>query len=190
MAAGHQPDLDATANRLGALALVVTDRTRAAVDDGVGLSETAAAALSAVHHFLGEPSIELLRQVLGLTHSATVRLVDRLEDQGYVRRRAGPDARTVAVALTASGRRVAARLSEARIEVLSDLVGQLTAHERSDLDALLGRLLVALMREPGATRWGCRLCDTDACGRFSGGCPIGREAEARYGAGARGPARG
>ena len=184
MAPGPDRDPGAVANRLGALALVVSDRTSAVLTGLAGHSTSAAAALSALNHFLDAPSIELLRQVLGLTHSATVRLVDRLEEDGYVRRRPGPDARTASVVLTAAGRRVAARLSAARLEVLSGLVAELGSEERSALDDILGRLLVSLMRQPGATRWTCRLCDTDACGRFTGGCPIGREVERRYGAGA------
>jgi hypothetical protein len=37
------------------------------------------------------------------------------------------------------------------------------------------------MRGPGATRWMCRLCDLDACGRADGSCPVERAAAARYG---------
>ena len=47
-----------------------------------GQSESAAAALSALLHFLDRPSVDLLRQVLGLTSSGTVRLVDRLAESG------------------------------------------------------------------------------------------------------------
>ena len=36
---------------------------------------------------------------------------------------------------------------------------------------LTGKLLVGMMREPGATRWTCRLCDLGACGRPTGPLP-------------------
>jgi hypothetical protein len=49
------------------------------------------------------------------------------------------------------------------------------------LDGLLGRALVQVMREPGATKWICRMCDTQACGRDAGGCPVANEARARWG---------
>ena len=39
-------------------------------------------ALSALHHFLDAPSVDLLRQVLGLTSSGPVRLLDRLHAAG------------------------------------------------------------------------------------------------------------
>ena len=51
----------------------------------------AAPALSALLHFLDRRTVDLLRQVLGLTSSGTVRLVDRMAESGYVRR--GPDRR-------------------------------------------------------------------------------------------------
>ena len=75
------------ANILGALALVLTDRMSDSVEDAAAQAVTAAVALSALAHVLPpEPSIDLLRQVLGITHSGAVRLVDRLEQAGHVRR--------------------------------------------------------------------------------------------------------
>jgi DNA-binding MarR family transcriptional regulator len=169
-----------TANRLGALALAVVDRTSEAIAAAVGHSDSAAAALSVLHHILDRPSIDHLRQVLGLTHSGAVRLVDRLEHDGFVRRRPGPDGRSTAVTLTASGRRAATRVTTARARVLDTALEALAPDEREIFDHLVGRVLVGMMREPGATRWTCRLCDTVACGRYTGDCPIGRAAEARY----------
>jgi DNA-binding MarR family transcriptional regulator len=164
----------ATANRLGALALAVADRTSEAVTGAAGHSDSAATALSALHHILDRPSIDQLRRVLGLTHSGAVRLVDRLESDGYVQRKAGPDGRSAAITLTASGQRAATRVSAARADVLGAALATLSPAERDTLDELVGRLLIGMMREPGATRWTCRLCDTAACGRYTGDCPIGR----------------
>jgi hypothetical protein len=36
------------------------------------------------------------------------------------------------------------------------------------------------MREPGAVRWMCRLCDTGVCRGAEGGCPVGNAARERY----------
>ena len=172
--------LDRTGNLLGALSLAVTDRTSAAAGDALGQSESAAVALSALYHFLDDPSVDLLRQVLGLTPSGTVRLVDRLEEAGYVARRPGRDGRSVSVRLTASGRRAAARVSAARAEVLENALSGLGATERRALDHVISRVLVGLIRGPGATRWMCRMCDTTACGREEGGCPVANAARERY----------
>ena len=167
----------ASANRLGTLALVLADRTADAVAEASGHSDSTAAALSALHHFLDAPSIELLRQVLGLTHSGTVRLVDRLERDGLVRRRPGPDARSTAVSLTAAGRRVAAQVTTARAEVLVDALATLPDEDRAQLDRIVGDLLVSMKRGYGATRWICRMCDTGACGLERGECPLGEGKE-------------
>jgi MarR family transcriptional repressor of emrRAB len=171
--------VDRPANLLGALALAVVDRTTEAVAGAAGESLSTAAALSALRHIVEAPSIDRLSQVLGLTHSGTVRLVDRLEGAGYIRRERGVDGRSAAVSLTPSGVEAAARVTRARADVLDTALAPLTPDERETLGDLVGRILVGMMREPGATRWTCRLCDTGACGRYSGGCPIGRVAQAR-----------
>ena len=173
--AGH------AANLLGALALGVTDRTGDAVAAASDHSQTAAAALSALHQFLDGPTIDRLAQVVGLTQSGAVRLVDRLERDGYVRRGPGADGRSTSVILTSSGHRAAERVEAVRLRVLEDVLDPLTVGERQTLADLIGRVLVGMIREPGATRWTCRLCDLSACGRPAGYCPIEREARARYG---------
>ena len=175
--------LDHTGNLLGALALAVADRTSDAVGGAARQSETAAIALSAMHQFLDDPSVDQLRRVLGLTPSGTVRLVDRLQEAGYVTRRPGRDGRSVALRLTARGRRAAQRVAAARGDVLADALSTLDADEREALDALLSRVLAGLIRGPGAVRWMCRLCDMTACGRSSGRCPVANAARERFAAG-------
>ena len=183
-------DLDRAGNLLGALSLAVADRTAEAVGEAAGQSQSAAIALSALHHFLGEPSLDRLRRVLGLTPSGAVRLVDRLQRAGYVDRRpSANDARSVSVHLTASGRRVAERVSKARAEVLESALGALSAAERAQFEELLARVIPSQIRGPGATRWMCRLCDMDACGRDSGRCPAANAARARWGSSRTGAAK-
>jgi DNA-binding MarR family transcriptional regulator len=167
------------ANVLGALSLVVADRTSDAIAAAAGQSATAAAALSALHHVLDRPTIDRLRQVLGLTPSGTVRLVDRLVEAGYVTRGPGGDGRSRSVTLTAEGRQAAERVAQARAGVLDSALADLSPAERATLEALLGRVLAAFVRGPGATRWICRLCDTGACGRAEGLCPAARASAAR-----------
>jgi DNA-binding MarR family transcriptional regulator len=183
--------LDRAGNLLGALSLAVSDRMSDAVGDAAGQAETAAIALSALGDFLDDPSVDLLRRVLGLTPSGTVRLVDRLVDAGYVTRRPGRDGRSVSVRLTASGRRAAERVAAARAGVLSEALAGLAPGERHALENALSRVLVGLIRGPGAVRWMCRLCDTAACGRQTGGCPVANAARERFsGEEAQSPAAG
>ncbi|MDQ1599852.1 MAG: hypothetical protein QOD68_1326 [Actinomycetota bacterium] len=173
------PDPARAANVLGALALVLTDRITDAVEDAAAQAETGAVALSALRHVLPpDPSIDLVRQVLGLTHSGTVRLVDRLEAAGQVRRGSGRDGRTRTVALTAAGRRAATRVTGERATELHGAMQVLTSDEQEQLADLAGRVLAGLRRDGAAgadgavERWTCRLCDTTACGRLQGRCPV------------------
>lgn len=141
-----------------------------------GKPESAAAALSALLHFLDRPTVDLLRQVLGLTSSGTVRLVDRMTDSGYVQRGPGSDGRSTTVTLTDAGLAAAERVAVARAEVLEGALAGLTDADRDALRRILGTVLAGLIRGPGATRWMCRLCDTGACRGAEGGCPVGNAA--------------
>lgn len=174
-------DLDRPANVLGALALSVADQIADATAGAAGRAESAPAALAALLHFLDRPSVDRLRQVLGLTSSGTVRLLDRLAESGYVERQSGGDRRSTAVVLTPAGHAVAEQVCRARAAVLDRALSVLSDPERAEFDRLTGKIMVGMMREPGAVRWGCRLCDTGICRGSPGGCPVGNAARARYG---------
>jgi DNA-binding MarR family transcriptional regulator len=174
------PGIDQAANLLGALSLVLADRMADAMGDAGGSPESAAAALSALLHFLDRPTVDRLRQVLGLTSSGTVRLVDRMTESGYVQRGPGRDGRSTTVTLTETGLAAAERVATARAEVLEGALAGLTDGDRDALRRILGTILAGLIRGPGATRWMCRLCDTGACRAAEGGCPVGNAARERY----------
>src|SRR3954469_12000989 len=95
---------------------------RAATDAAVEHGASAPAALIALHTFLGGTTVDGLSRVLALTHSGTVRLVDRLEGAGLLERRRGPDARTRAVVLTPAGHRAAEGLQREREGALAALM--------------------------------------------------------------------
>ncbi len=141
---------------------------------------TADAALSALHHFLDGPSLDRLRQVLGLTPSGAVRLVDRLVAAGLVTRGPGADGRSRSVALTPAGRAAAERVTAARSAALTDLLGELSPAERETLHDLLGRLMAGVVRGKDGGAWLCRLCDVTACGRAEGRCPTANAAAVKY----------
>jgi len=172
---------DRAANLAGALALRIADEMGDAMAAASPVSGTGATVVSALEHFLDRPTIDRLRQVLGLTSSGTVRAVDRLVGAGLVTREAGADARSTVVRLTPAGRRAARRVGDARATVLDDALTVLTPAERATFEQLAGKILVGMIRAPGAVRWTCRLCDTGACGREAGYCPVANAALARYG---------
>jgi DNA-binding MarR family transcriptional regulator len=152
----------------------VTDRTSAAVTAEGVASLSAATALSALERFFVEhPSIDELRRVLGVTSSGAVRVVDGLEAGGLVTRRAGADGRVSSIAMTAKGRRAAARISDARARVLAEIVAALDSEQRARLAPLIDALLVALVEPSAAGPAMCRLCATEACGAPRGHpCPV------------------
>jgi DNA-binding MarR family transcriptional regulator len=165
------------ANLVGALALRLCDLMQEATTTAAGQAASAAAALSVLRHFDVDPSVDLLGKILGLTSSGTVRLVDRLVAAGLVQRDSGTDAggtdaRVTRLRLTARGRRAAARVTAARAGVLDQALQSLTPDERVQFGQLAGRVLAGMVRPPGAVRWTCRLCDTGACGRAEGRCPV------------------
>lgn len=159
-------------NLLGALTVAIGDRMGDAITEAAGGSGSVAAALSSLEDFLEAPTIGLLQQVLGLTPSGAVRLVDRLQELGFVERAPGDDARTRHLTLTRRGRSAATSVRHARALVIESALGRLSPAERRNLDKLLAKILSGLRREPGATGWTCRLCDTTACARDRGRCPF------------------
>lgn len=169
------------ANVLGALAQAITDRSAAAAAEAAGQNVSAAAALSALHHFLDRPTLDQLRNVLGLTHSGAVRLVDRLAEAGMVAREPGGDKRSRSVLLTAEGRAAAERVAAARMAVLDDLLAGLSPPERDTLRGLLDRLMADVVRGKDGGAWICRLCDLGACRRSEGRCPAANAAAEKYG---------
>src|SRR5260370_713814 len=114
------------ANLLGALALAVCDRLREAtehLDDGLAASEPAA--LVTLAHYPGQ-SILTLGRTLGLTHSGAVRLADRLEASGLVRRAPSGRGRTLALSLTQRGRSAALQAlarRQAAVEARAGMLG-------------------------------------------------------------------
>src|ERR1019366_2241636 len=148
------------ANLLGALALAVCDRLREAtehLDDGLAASEPAA--LVTLAHYPGQ-SILTLGRTLGLTHSGAVRLADRLEASGLVRRAPAGRGRPRALSLTQRGR-----------AAVEQLAGMLPPGEAAALERLAARLLAGITTDRGSAHRICRLCDEPLC-VGEAGCPV------------------
>ncbi|MHB1446260.1 MAG: MarR family winged helix-turn-helix transcriptional regulator [Acidimicrobiales bacterium] len=178
------------ANLLAVLALGISDRVRQAEEEAAGHGSAAPAALVALHEFLGGASIDQLRQVVGLTPSGAVRLIDKLAGAGLVRRGPGRDGRSVAVTLTRRGDQAARRILAGRRRASTTLLAGLSSDERETLTPLLERLLQQLTAarlaereaaETPAGGWLCRLCDFSACRRDLGACPVANAAQATSG---------
>ena len=156
------------ANLLGAAVLGLHDELRLAVEHRTGRSGEAPAAVVALGHQPGLSNVSLSR-LLGLTHTGTVRLVDRLVADGLVERRAAKqDRRGVALHLTRAGAKARRMILSEREAVMQPLVAKLKKSDRAALAMLLEKLLKAAGRDDQHKLKICRLCDSEACGN----CPI------------------
>ena len=167
--------MDRTSNLLGALALAISDAQMQAMEAASGLGRSATAALVTLGEYPGL-TVAALAEIVGLSHSATVRLVDDLERRGVVQRRPGADRRSVGLGLTAAGMGLRAKAMEARADMLARSLAAVTAGEREVLTRVLSRLLEELTTSRTAADHICRLCDENACGRDD--CPVERRAVA------------
>src|ERR671932_595114 len=84
--APRMDDAERRENMLGAYVLAVADRLRGETEAAVGHTGAAAAALVTIAHF-PDWTVEQLRQAIGLSHPAAVRVVDRLGQEGPLRPR-------------------------------------------------------------------------------------------------------
>jgi MarR family transcriptional repressor of emrRAB len=159
-----------TANILGALAVLIQDRVERTWQAELDLSPMAAAALVQIEYEPGS-SIELVAGRIGLTHSATVRVIDKLVERGCVDKdRAREDARAQSLKLSKSGKRLAQQLHGARNQVTDDLLSGLGPTQRRGLEEAVRAILhrcVEPGREADVT---CRVCDDRRCAPDI--CPI------------------
>jgi MarR family transcriptional repressor of emrRAB len=166
------------ANRLGALALTLSDGIRDATEAATGMAGGLPAALVSLREWADGRSVDVLAEAMRVSHSRAVRVVDRLQAAGLARREPDPsDGRRALVWLQPAGRALAEQALEARSRVLAHAVAELDAAAVRDLERLLGALLDATTVDTRAASATCRLCDAHACGHFEGACPVSRAAD-------------
>jgi DNA-binding MarR family transcriptional regulator len=166
------------ANRLGAVALTLSDSIREATEGATGMAGGLPAALVSLREWADGRSVEVLAEAMRVSHSRAVRVVDRLEAAGLARRESDPsDGRRALVRLEPAGRELAERALDARARVLRSAVAELEADDVRDLERLLGALLHATTVDLRAAKETCRLCDAHACGHYDGTCPVSHAAD-------------
>ena len=164
-----------TANLLGALAGELAGRLDRSGKTHPNETSTAAAALNVIGFYEGCSNGALAR-ALGLSHTATVRLVDKLEVLGLVVSEIGTDRRSVALSLTEAGRERARTIVRTRCLMLGELVGRLTPEQCQQLDAIAETLLRSMVDAAADADHICRLCDDEACPPDR--CPVHQKAAA------------
>ena len=170
----------AVANRLGAVALTISDQVREAAENATGMAGGLPAALVSLREWADGTSVDVLAEALRVSHSRAVRIVDRLEEAGLARREADPsDGRRALVWLEAPGRELADRAVTARAEVLAGAIADLDSAQLRRLERTLAALLDTTTVDSRAARETCRLCDAHACGHYDGRCPVTHAASRR-----------
>jgi DNA-binding MarR family transcriptional regulator len=155
------------ANLLGALALAVMDRIELGAREVIGRGGETPAALVVIGYGQGMTN-DKLRRILGLSHSGTVRLVDRLVSDQLVERRSGKDGREVALHLTARGAATRNELMASRISAVTSLLDVLSPTETKRLETLLHELLARQDTSEMDRFTICRMCDDRVCTN----CPL------------------
>jgi DNA-binding MarR family transcriptional regulator len=157
------------ANLLGALVTALADRSRAAISEQSGLNAEDPAALVTLY-WQPSLSIQQLSSVVGRSHAATVRIIDRLEMASLVDRTSGDDQRKCHLVLTAAGRHHAQGVMRQRHRVFADALAPLDSRERATFAALLAKVTAAVTDNADEAAVICRLCDERRCSPTQ--CPI------------------
>ncbi|WNZ54050.1 MarR family transcriptional regulator (plasmid) [Microbulbifer sp. MKSA007] len=97
------------------------------------------------------PSLGSIADQIRLSHSATVRVIDRLEKMQLVKR-VKRQGRMVKVALTFEGKRRANELSQARTQTAEALLKNLDANQRDILSEFFSKMLKGL-EQSASTRF-------------------------------------
>ncbi len=145
------------ANLLGALSLAVMDRIEQGAREVVGRGGETPAALIVIGYGEGKTNDKLL------SHSGTVRLVDRLVSDQLVERRPGKDGREVALYLTAKGAAARKDLMVSRLSAVASFLDVLSPAEAKRLGTLIRKVLAGQGTSEMDCFTICRMCDNRVC---------------------------
>ena len=158
---------DRLMNIVAAFALALTDKVNAAIKEAGGHNPTTAAALIQIG-FNSSLSIDRLRSIIGLSHSAAVRVIDQLQKEGLVERarllkHEQGDSRVAHLVLTGTGRAEMERILSARRRIATPVFAGLDGSQRAALTALVERILPEVISSRADEDTTCRLCDERIC---------------------------
>ncbi len=137
--------------------------------NGERVGDSSRAARNVLRHSAGL-SVGELAATLGLTHSATVRVVDRLAGHGHLSRAPAGPGRRIALRLTDAGWAAARADDERRRTVLDHALADLDESDRTTLLALLSRVALSLATDRETAERACRRCDQTTC--LASRCPL------------------
>jgi DNA-binding MarR family transcriptional regulator len=141
------PDLVAVATQLNSVSIHLVRRARTA-DSALGVPPGQLSALS-VLAFGGERTIAQLADAEQVTSPTMTRIVDGLERAGLAQRTPHPsDGRATIVRATSDGKRVMERGRQRRVDVITTLLGRLSAADLHAVQQAADALARALHPDP------------------------------------------
>jgi MarR family transcriptional repressor of emrRAB len=158
-----------TVNLLGAFVTGINDQLNRRLEEESGASDDVPAALVAIGYNEGR-TVDYLSKTLGLSHSWTVRMVEKLETQGWVEKRAAEDKRAVALFLTRQGGKKVKGIVQARRRFLNEALAALPVKEHKQLTGMLERILGFVTTDFYSGEAICKLCEVDVCPQRR--CPV------------------
>lgn len=154
-------------NVVSAFVLRLADHLEILSDSLMPRQETARAAA-----YIGRTeggTVRSLSQHIGLSHPATVRLVDRLSKDGLVERcTSEADKRAVELRLTEKGQSVYQEILRQTSREIERILSPLSIGEIDALTFSLSKVLSQLETSWITAAQGCRFCDVGACRH----CPV------------------
>ncbi len=158
-----------TANLLGAFLTGMHDHLSRRLEQESEISGDGPAALVAIAYNEGR-TVEFLRKTLSLSHSWTVRVVEKLAKAGLVNKKAAADKRAVALFLTEQGKRKAQGIVRARRRCLDEVLGALQLKDQRMLMPMLESMLALMTGDEDSAEAICKLCEVDVCPQNR--CPV------------------
>lgn len=158
-----------TVNLLGAFVTGLHDRLAQRLESSSEISGDGPAALVVIAYNEGR-TVEFLRRTLSLSHSWTVRVVEKLEQAGLVRKETAADRRAVALYVTEQGKRKVQVIVRARRRCIDEVLDVLPAKDHKQLTSMLERMLDVLTGDFYSAEAICKLCEVDVCPQNR--CPV------------------
>ena len=155
-------------NQLAAFALAINDETDSALSEQFGRTPSEIETLILVRH-CETFTVGWLAEVLALTHSAAVRIVDRLQRDELINRVQQSNRRFVGLILTSKGIELADKILRARQETLESLACDVSDSSLEKALPLIKRILSKHSDHETVSYRRCRLCDEISCGT---NCPV------------------
>jgi DNA-binding MarR family transcriptional regulator len=150
------PDVAAAEHALERLFRLTVNRkvhTRQTAAVGADVTRAGYAVLRVVHE-AGELTLGDVARQCSMDPAAAGRQVKALEDDGFVERSPGEDARVTNVRLTAKGRRIYERIVAVRNAHMNDVLAGWSSTDRAQLARLVDRLVDDLKATPFRPREG------------------------------------